>query len=64
MADILKTIHRIGRKFDSEAERFVWRHPFLGFFSLFVGMPLFVLACVCISTVIIIFPIASFFGWL
>lgn len=42
----------------------IWHHPLLGFISIFVGMPLLVLACVCISTIVIAFPMAWLLGWL
>lgn len=61
---IIKSIREIEHEFDLKAEQFLWKHPFLGFLYIFVGMPIFVLACVCISTVIIAFPMAWLFGWL
>lgn len=48
----------------TKAERFIWHHPLLGFFFIFIGMPLFVLLGVCISTIVIAFPMAWLFGWL
>lgn len=61
---ITKTIRKFERKFDIKAERFLRRHPFLGLLSICVGMPAFVLVCVCAGTVIIAFPMAWLFGWL
>lgn len=61
---ITKSVRKFEHEFDMKAERFLWRHPFLGFLSIFVGMPIFVLVCVCISTVVIAFPMAWLFGWL
>lgn len=61
---ITKSIRKFEREFDLRAERFLWKHPFLGFLSIFVGMPIFVLICVCISTTVIALPIAWFFGFL
>ena len=61
---ILKSIKKFEYEFDIKAERFLWKHPFLGFLSIFVGMPVFVLGCVCICTVLITFPMAWLFGWL
>ena len=55
---------RIWQRFDTNAERFIWHHPLLGFISIFVGMPLLVLACVCISTIVVAFPMAWLLGWL
>lgn len=61
---ILKSIQKFEQEFDIKAAKFIWRHPILGFLSIFVGMPVFVLVCVCISTVLITVPMAWFFGWL
>ena len=61
---ITKSIRKFEKEFDLRAERFLWKHPFLGFLSIFVGMPIFVLICVCISTTVIALPIAWFFGFL
>lgn len=61
---ITKSIRAFEHAFDLKAEQFLWKHPFLGLLSIFVGMPIFVLVCVCISTVVIAFPVAWLFGWL
>ncbi len=59
---IKKSIQKLEYDFDIKTEQFVWKHPFLGFFSIFVGMPIFILMCVCISTIAIAFPMAWIFG--
>ena len=61
---ITNAARRFEQRFDAKAERFIWHHPLLGFFFIFIGMPLFVLLGVCISTVVIAFPMAWLFGWL
>jgi len=61
---ITKFIRKFEYEFDKKAERFIWKHPFLGALSIFVGMPVFILICVCISTTAIAFPMAWIFGWL
>ena len=61
---ITKSIRKFEREFDLRAERFLWKHPLLGFLSIFVGMPIFVLICVCVSTTVIVLPIAWFLGFL
>ena len=61
---ITKSIRKFEYKFDLKAEQFIWHHPLLGFFLLFIWMPLFILLGVCISTVVIAFPMAWLFGWL
>ena len=49
---------RFEQRFAAKAERFIWHHPLLGFISILVEMPLLILACVCISTIVIAFPMA------
>ena len=61
---ITNAARRFEQRFDAKAEHFIWHHPLLGFFFIFIGMPLFVLLGVCISTVVIAFPMAWLFGWL
>lgn len=61
---IKKTIRKLEYEFDKKAERFIWKHPFFGSLFVFVGMPVFVLVCVCIGTAAIAFPMAWLFGWL
>lgn len=61
---ITKSIRKFEREIDLRAEQFFWRHPFLGFLSIFVGMPILVLMCVCVSTTVIAFPIAWMLGYL
>ena len=55
---ITNAARRFEQRFDVKTERFMWHHPLLGFISLFVGMPLLVLACVSISAIVIAFPMA------
>ena len=43
---ITNAARRFEQRFDAKAERFIWHHPLLGSISIFVGMPLLVLACV------------------
>lgn len=61
---ITESIKKYEQEIDRKAERFLWCHPILGFLAIFIGMPMFVLAGVCISTVVIAFPLAWIFGWL
>jgi hypothetical protein len=61
---ITNAARRFEQRFDAKAERFIWHHPLLGFFFIFIGMPLFVLLGVCISAIVIAFPMAWLFGWL
>ena len=61
---ITNAARRFELRFDAKAERFIWHHPLLGFISIFVGMPLLVLAFVCIGTIVVVFPMAWLLGWL
>ena len=61
---ITNAARRFEQRFDEKAERFIWHHPLLGFISIFVGMPLLVLVCVCISTIVVALPMAWLLGWL
>lgn len=61
---IIQTIRKYEHEFDLRAERFLWKHPFLGFLFIFVGMPIFILICVCISTTIIALLMAWLFNFL
>ena len=61
---VLKSIQKFEHGFDVKAEKFIWHHPILGALSLFVGMRLFVLACVCIGTFAIALPLVWLFGLL
>ena len=62
MMHMMGRIHKIERKFNAKAERLAYRHPVWSFLMVFVGMPVFVLAAVCIGTVLIVFPTACLFG--
>ena len=64
MSAIFKTIHEIDKCIEAHAEHFAFKHPYLSFFSLFICLPVFVLAAVFFFTVIITVPIALIFGWL
>lgn len=61
---IRKSIKKYEYEFDIKAERFLRKHSFLRFFIIFVILPTFVLACVCIITVVISFPIAHLLEYL
>lgn len=61
---ITKSIHKYEHKLDAKTEHFIFHHPVLGFFTVFVGIPLLVLLCVCVCTIAIVFPLAWVLGWL
>ncbi|MCI7472849.1 MAG: hypothetical protein MSB10_04110 [Clostridiales bacterium] len=49
---------------DAVLERFLFRHKVLGVLMMFIGMPLFTLAAVCVSTAAIVLPMAMALGWI
>ena len=61
---ITRSIRKLEQEFDLKAERFICTHRLFGFLFVFVGMPIFILICVCISTTIIALPIAWLLGFL
>lgn len=61
---IIKAIKKCECDFEVRAEKFLWHHPVLGFFSIFVGMPLIVLCAVCAITIVFAFPMSLLFGWI
>lgn len=62
----MKSVKEYEMKIDLKAERFIWRHPLLGFLFIFIGMPVIVLVCVSVSvsTILIAFPAAWVLGLL
>ncbi len=64
MTKIITKLHCVAAAFDRKAQHFAFRHPFLAFLAMFVGMPMFILFAVSLSTVVIMFPVAWLFGWL
>ena len=64
MSAIFKAISQFDKRIEARAEHFAFKHLYISFFALFVGMPICVLAAVLFFTVIVTIPIALFFGWL
>ena len=64
MTYMIQTIKTWEITFDQKAENFIFKHPFLSFVGIVVGVPIFILAAVGVSTTIVILPIAWMFGWL
>lgn len=46
MSVIFKTIRELDKHIEAHAERFTFKHPYLSFFALFIGMPICILATV------------------
>lgn len=64
MTKIKKSFYEAEYKFDAAAERFFFYHPYLGFFTVFIGMPIFILGAVVISTTVIMLPLSFLCGWI
>lgn len=64
MTKIKKSFYEAEHKFDAVAEHFFFHHPYLGFFIVFIGMPIFILGAVAISTTVIMLPLSFLFGWI
>lgn len=64
MTAIIELIHKFEAAFDRKAERFAFHHPYLAFLAMFIGMPIFILIAVAVSTTLIALPMAWIFGWL
>ena len=64
MSAVFKAIHEFDKRIEAHAKHFAFKHLYLSFFALFIGMPICVLAAVFFFTVIITVPIALIFGWL
>ncbi len=64
MTQLHRSIQRIEYKVETKLQRFMMWHPFCGFMICFVAMPMLVLACVCVMTMLLGIPLALLLGWL
>lgn len=64
MSKFLKSIQTAESNFDASVERFLLNHPYLGLLTACIGVPVFTLAAVTISTTVIMLPVSFLFGWL
>lgn len=64
MTTMIQAIHQLENRFDRHAESFTFHHPYLAFFAMFIGMPIFILMVVAASAALIAFLMAWIFGWL
>lgn len=64
MTKIMNRVHAWEAGFDKKAVRFASHHPYLAYLAVFIGMPLFILGAVFLSTTVIMLPLALIFGWL
>lgn len=49
---------------DQQIEQFAFNHPFLLFWTMFVGVPIFVLIAVAVCACTIVLPLGLLFGWM
>ena len=64
MVAIKQRVSRFENRIDVSLESFLFHHRVLGFLLIFVGMPLFALAAVCLCTMCVALPVAAVFGWM
>lgn len=64
MTTIIKSIHLFEDKVDHCVDFFESRHPIAQAVIIFIGIPLFLIIGVGISTMLITLPFAAIFGWL
>lgn len=64
MSAIFEQVHKLDEGLNTYAMQLAFKHPNAFFFTLFIGMPIFVLVAVFLLTVLIAFPMAIILGWL
>lgn len=64
MTAIFKSIQKFENHFDKYAKSFVFYHPYLAFFAMFIGLPIFILFSVSFCTTLIALPLSLIFGWI
>lgn len=62
MLTFIKRVSRFENHVDDAMEKFVFHHKFLGLLMIFTGMPLAILAAVCVCTTMITLLITFLFG--
>ena len=63
MTAILIDFREAEERFDRRAGDFASHHPVMAFWTMFVGIPLFILMTVSASTLVLTLPFAMVFGW-
>lgn len=63
MSKLLISIQIAESHFGDSAERFFFHHSYLGFLAAFIGIPVFLLGAVTISTTVVVLPLSFLFGW-
>lgn len=61
MSFIFKFIHHIEEKLDQKSERFLFCHLCAAILTMFIGIPVFILASVSLLTLLVTLPVTLIF---
>lgn len=64
MSTTRKHGHKLNKHLEESMEYFAFRHPYISYLALFIGMPISILAMVFVCTVMVAVPVAWLLGWL
>lgn len=60
----IKRISCCESRMDTRIENYMLHHPGVKLFMIYIGMPLFTLAAVCVCTTVAALSLAFLFGWM
>ena len=63
MTAIVQKTHELEFDIETTINTFVYKHPYITFLSMFIGMPICILFLVFILTTIIVLPFGLILGW-
>ena len=63
MTAIINSVRKIENGFYSRAEQFMYRHPYLTFAVVLIGVPLIIAAAVSLAAAVFALPVALLYGW-
>lgn len=52
MTALIRSIHQAGERFDRQAERMAFRHPYIAILVMFIGIPIGILIAVALLTML------------
>lgn len=64
MIQILNSIHNVEHRLNTAVERLFFHHPYLGYLTVFIGMPIVIIAVVLVCTTIPVFLLSLIFNWM
>ena len=64
MFTFIKRISCCESRMDARIENFLLRHQGFKLFLIYIGLPLFTLAAVCVCTTAVALSMAFLFGWM